>query len=176
MQKYVNGKYIALTTGEVAAMQDAAEREAAAERKRPLTEQEVSRMLLAQQVNTLAVDDNTALRMKDFYPVWTVGESYAVGYKVQKGGRLWKVAQAHTAQTGWEPENAASLWTEICETHSGKQDDPISYNGNMELTDGLYYWQDDTLYRCIRSTGTPVYHALRELVGLYVVTVKPNNV
>lgn len=156
------------TAEELAAMEAESHKAAILEQRKPLTEQEVSRMLLAQQVNTLAVDDNTALRMKDFYPVWTAGESYAVGYKVQKDGRLWKAVQAHTAQAGWEPENAASLWTELCETHSGEQDDPVSYNGNMELTEGLYYWQHDTLYRCIRSTGSPVYHALSDLVGLYV--------
>ena len=163
-----NGVSREMTAEEIAVMKAEFQKATIYEQRRPLTEQEVSRMLLAQQVNTLAVDDNTALRMKAFYPVWTAGESYVVGYKAQKDGRLWKVVQAHTAQIGWEPENAASLWTEICETHSGEKDDPISYNGNMELTEGLYYWQDNNLYLCTRSTGVPVYHTLRELVGLYV--------
>lgn len=138
------------------------------ENRRPLTTEEVSRMVITKQINTLTVDDNTALRMAAFYPEWNPGLECAVGFKTQRSGRLWKCIQAHTAQTGWEPENAASLWTEICETHSGTEDDPIPYNGNMELVDGLYYYQDYVLYRCIRSTGNPVYHALADLVGLYV--------
>lgn len=46
--------------------------------------------------------------------------------------------------------------------------DPIPYSGNMNLTAGLYYIQDDVIYLCNRNTGQPVYNALSELVGLYV--------
>ena len=138
------------------------------EKYRPLTESEVSRMLIAQQINTLTVDDNTALRMIEFYPEWASGQSYTAGYKVQRNGKLWRVLQAHTSQAGWEPENAASLWTEICESHAGTLDDPIPYSGNMALESGKYYMQDGKIYRCTRDTGNPVYNALSELVGLYV--------
>lgn len=44
----------------------------------------------------------------------------------------------------------------------------IRYSGNMNLTAGLYYIQDDVIYLCNRNTGQPVYNALSELVGLYV--------
>lgn len=131
-------------------------------------ESEVSRMLIAQQINTLTVDDNTALRMKEFYPEWTADTEYTIGYKVQRNGKLWRVLQAHTSQAGWEPENAASLWTEICESHAGTLEDPIPYSGNMALESGKYYMQDGKVYRCTRDTGNPVYNALSELVGLYV--------
>ena len=138
------------------------------ERTRPLTEAEVSRMLITAQINTLSVDDNTALRMTTFYPEWAANAEYTIGYKVQRGGKLWRCIQAHTAQAGWEPENAASLWTEICETHAGTLEDPIPYSGNMALESGKYYSQDSKIYRCTRDTGNPVYNALSELVGLYV--------
>ena len=134
----------------------------------PFTESEVSRMLIAQQINTLTVDDNTALRMVAFYPEWAENAEYTAEYKVQRNGKLWRCRQAHTSQTGWEPENAASLWTEICESHAGTLDDPIPYSGNMALESGKYYMQDNKVYRCTRDTGTPVYNALSELVGLYV--------
>ena len=134
----------------------------------PLTESEVLALLIPRQINTLTVDDSTALRMLDFYPEWAEGTAYSVGYKVRKGGKLWRVVQAHTAQIGWEPENAASLWEQINETHAGTIDDPIPYSGNMALTAGLYYVQDWVIYLCTRDTGNPVYHALSELVGLYV--------
>ena len=134
----------------------------------PLTESEVSRMLITQQINTLIVDDNTALRMTEFYPEWAADTEYTIGYKVQRNGKLWRVLQAHTSQAGWEPENAASLWTEICESHAGTLDDPIPYSGNMALESGKYYSQNNKMYRCTRDTGNPVYNALSELVGLYV--------
>ena len=87
---------------------------------------------------------------------------------MQRNGKLWRCRQAHTSQTGWEPENAASLWTEICESHAGTLDDPIPYSGNMALESGKNYSQDNKVYRCTRDTGNPVYNALSELVGLYV--------
>ena len=138
------------------------------EKYRPLTESEVSRMLIAQQINALTVDDNTALRMKEFYPEWTADTEYTIGYKAQRSEKLWRCLQAHTSQSGWEPENAPALWTEICESHAGTLEDPIPYSGNMALESGKYYSQDNKVYRCTRDTGNPVYNALSELVGLYV--------
>ena len=168
MIKLLNGKYVELTSEEIEAMQEAQAAYEAYERTRPLTESEVSRMLIAQQINTLTVDDNTALRMKAFYPEWKENAEYTAEYKVQRNGKLWRCRQAHTSQTGWEPENAASLWTEICESHAGTLEDPIPYSGNMALESGKYYSQDNKVYRCTRDTGNPVYNALSELVGLYV--------
>ena len=113
---------------------------------RHFTESEVLALLIPQQINTLPVDDNVALRMKDFYPEWAAGTVYAVGYKVRRDGKLWRVLQAHTSQIGWEPESAASLWEQINETHAGTIDDPIPYSGNMALTSGLYYMLDWVIY------------------------------
>ena len=115
-----------------------------------------------------SLNGNTAWEMLSFYPEWAADTEYSTGYKVQRGGRLWCCIQAHTSQIGWEPENAASLWTEICESHSGTLEDPIPYSGNMALESGKYYSQDGKVYRCTRDTGNPVYNALSELVGLYV--------
>lgn len=164
-----------LTDDEIAELQEQAERDAARAkvlaRTRPLTEDEVAAMLVRQQINTLAVDDQTALRMLEFYPEWEAGQSYTTGYKAQRGGKLWRCLQAHTAQTGWEPENAASLWEEICESHDGTKYDPIPYDGNMALESGKYYTQSGMTYLCSRDTVNPVYNALSELVGIYVEVV-----
>ena len=141
------------------------------ERTRHLTAEEVTVLLIKQQINTITVDDQTALRMVEFYPEWAAGQDYTAGYKAQRGGKLWRCLQAHTSQTGWEPENAPSLWTEICETHAGTLDDPIPYSGNMALESGTYYIQDYVIYLCNRDTVNPVYNPLAELVGLYVETV-----
>ena len=168
MKKMINGVLFEMTAEEIAAMEAEAARYEAIERTRPLTESEVSRMLITQQINTLTVDDNTALRMVAFYPEWAENAEYTAEYKVQRNGKLWRCRQAHTSQTGWEPENAASLWTEICESHAGTLEDPIPYSGNMALESGKYYSQDNKVYRCTRDTGNPVYNALSELVGLYV--------
>ena len=139
-----------------------------AERQRPLTVAEVYAMIVNQTVNTLEVDDNTALRMREFYPMWEVGKAYTVGFKVQYGGKLYKVTTAHTSQADWTPDVAVTLFTRIDENHAGTEDDPIPYNGNMALESGKYYMQDYAIYKCIRDTGNPVYHPLADLVGVYV--------
>ena len=169
MKKYVNGQYIDMTQEELEQIEKEARLAAIAERTRPLTESEVSRLLIAQQINTLSVDDNTALRMVEFYPAWATDTAYPAGYKVQHGGKLWRCLQAHTSQTGWEPSTAtASLWEEICESHAGTLNDPIPYDGNMALESGKYYIQDGVAYRCTRDTVNLVYNALADLNGLYV--------
>ena len=168
MRLYDGKYYRDMTENEITIIQEAQAAFAAAERTRPLTAEEVTAMLIRQQINILNVDDNTALRMTTFYPEWAENTEYTIGYKVQRGGKLWRCIQAHTSQAGWEPENAASLWTEICESHSGTLEDPIPYSGNMALESGKYYSQDGKVYRCTRDTGNPVYNALSELVRLYV--------
>ena len=139
---------------------------------RPLSQSAVTNMLIAQQINTLEVDDNTALRMKAFYPTFDsiVGQKVKQGFKFVSGGKLWKVAQPElTIQKHYPPgEGMESLYTEVNETHDGTIDDAIPYSGNMALENGKYYTQNDTIYLCHRDTQIPVYNALADLVGIYV--------
>ena len=151
-----NGIYRDMTEAETAALH------------RPLTVGEVQKMLIRAQINTLAVDDATAYRMREFYPEWKSGMALSVGHKLQYGGKLYRVIQAHTSQDDWTPDAVASLFERIDETHDGSKYDPIPYEGNMALENGKYYVQDGVTYLCNRDTGNPVYHALSELVGLYV--------
>ena len=157
-----------MTPEEIAAIQAQVAEQMAEEAKRPLTMEEVVRLTISKTINAIDIADDTALRMVEFYPEWASGVAYTAGYRIQRSGKLWRCLQAHTAQTGWEPENAASLWTEICESHDGTKYDPIPYNGNMALQSGKYYTQNNILYLCNRDTVNPVYNALAELVGLYV--------
>lgn len=139
---------------------------------RPLSQSEVSKRLIAQQINTLAADDNTALRMKQFYPAFddVVGQAVEQGFKFTHGGKLWSVVQPElTIQSHYAPGvGMESLYTEVCETFAGTIDDAIPYDGNMALVNGLYYTQYDVIYLCNRDTVNPVYNDLAELVGLYV--------
>ena len=121
--------------------------------------------------NAVERSDLDALAVKDIYPAWDslIGQTVNVDFKLTHDGKLYKVIQAHTVQADWIPGvGTESLYTVIDEGHTGAEDDPIPYDGNMELTEGLYYTQDGIVYLCTRSTGQPVYHALSELVGLYV--------
>ena len=172
MRIYDGKTYRNMTAEEIAAIEAEVARYEAIERTRPLTESEVSRMLIAQQINTLTVDDNTALRMKDFYPAFesVIGQTVKQGFKFTHGDKLWRTEQPEmTIQEHYPPGiGTESLYSEVCETHAGTLEDPIPYSGNMALESGKYYSQDNKVYRCTRDTGNPVYNALSELVGLYV--------
>ena len=134
MKKAINGKVYELTPEEIAAMEKQASLYAIEESRRPMTESEVSRMLITAQINTLTVDDNTALRMMEFYPNWATDTAYSVGFKVQYDGKLWRCLSAHTSNATWYPSTAtASLWETINETHNGTLDDPIPSEVNMAL-------------------------------------------
>lgn len=172
MRVLVNGSYITLTAEEQAALEAKDRQSRLEDARRPLTEAEVSRMLLAAQINTLAVDDNTALRMRQFYPTFdsVVGQTVKQGFKFTHWDKLWRVIQPElTLQSHYPPGTGTeSLYEEICETHEGTLEDPIPYNGNMTLEQGKHYVQDWVIYRCIRDSEVPVYHPLAELVGQYV--------
>ncbi len=121
--------------------------------------------------NAVERSDLDALAVKDIYPAWDslIGQTVNVDFKLTYDGKLYKVIQAHTVQADWVPGvGTESLYAVIDEGHAGTLDDPIPYDGNMELTKGLYYSQDGIVYLCTRSSGQPVYHALSDLVGLYV--------
>ena len=120
--------------------------------------------------------DETALIAKELYPSWeelvSSGQLIKVNYKFTFGGKLYRTLQAHTFQRNWVPgQGTESLYAKIDETHSGTDVDAIPYTGNMALEAGRYYSQNGVTYLCTRDTGSPVYHNLADLVGLYVTAV-----
>lgn len=167
-----NGVVREMTAEEEAQYNEMAARAAAEAKHRPISESEVMSMLIKEQINTLSVDDATAVRMTAFYPEWAKDTAYTVGYKVQYLGKLYKVIQAHTSQETWTPDITASLYERIDEVHDGTKYDAIPYEGNMALVSGKYYIEDNVTYLCNRDTGNPVYNKLSELVGIYVEVVE----
>ena len=173
MIKLVNGQYEEITESELLNMQTGRAEYEVAERTRPLTAEEVTALLIKQQINTLEVDDTTALQMVEFYPEWAdlIGKTVdKAEYKFQHNGKLYKTIPAnHTFQADWVPGvGTESIYTCIDEEHDGSLADPIPYDGNMALMAGLYYIQNGVTYLCNRDTINPVYNALVDLVGVYV--------
>ena len=126
-------------------------------------------------IQTMALTDNEALKVKDMYPEWSefINKSLTQGMKVQYDNKLYKVRQEISTVLENQPPSihTASLYEEINETHAGTLEDPIPYNNNMALEEGKYYSQDGVTYLCTRSTGQAVYNNLSELVGIYVEVV-----
>ena len=120
-------------------------------------------------------DDQEALSVQCLYKEWDkqIGKQLNVGEYIQHEGKLYRVLQAHTTQSTWVPGNGTeSLFVVIDKEHAGTLEDPIPYDGNMELFNGKYYIQNEVVYLCIRDSGTPLYHDLSSLIGIYVEEVK----
>lgn len=121
------------------------------------------------------------IKHQSFAPKWGVdikeGDSVVKGDKFTYEGKLYAVLQDHTILAHYEPSiNTASLYVEVTPDYNeqgeeiGTLENPIPYEGNMVLEEGKYYIQDGIIYWCNRDSINPVYHALKDLVGLYVET------
>ena len=145
MKIYENGIIRDMTTEEIAAMRDAAAQAEAEEKRRPLTAEEVIKLTIAKTINSIAIEDETALRMLEYYPA-PEAASYAAGDRIQYNGKLYKCLQAHTAQADWNPVDAPSLWAEVLAGQDGTaigewvqpdstnpymRGDRVSYNGKI---------------------------------------------
>lgn len=56
------------------------------------------------------IDDVTASEQSALFAQWEPGVNYTVGNLRRYEGTLYRCVQAHTAQTGWEPDKTAALW------------------------------------------------------------------
>ena len=130
-----------------------------------------------QEINNYNLSPAEALQVQSWYPKLFETEGYEegkpifTGTRVQYYGKLWECRQDHNIASHFAPSLAtASLWKEVTEEGAdvGTLENPIPYEGNMELEEGRYYSQDGVVYLCTRATGVPVYNALKDLVGIYV--------
>lgn len=111
-----------------------------------------------------------------FYDPWDGdGHQYAVGDRCSYGEPLtvYEVRQPHTSQSDWTPDIAVSLYKKVADGDQGDTpDNPIPYDGNMELFEGKYYSQDNVVYVCTRDSINPLYNDLKDLVHIYVEVYK----
>lgn len=161
MKKYINGNYIDLTTEEITAMQKQAERAVLAEKSRPLTAEEVTRLIIRQQVNSLSIDDATASRMVDYFPALT-GD----GALVKAGTRInWNGTLKRAAVDLWDtpennPDNAPTIWADI-QYRNGYRIIPETITVTTAFAEGEYGWWGDVLYKSKRNSNvyTPAQYA-----------------
>ncbi len=122
-----------------------------------------------------SLEDAVALTAVELFPQWKElvkeGRTVQKGFRFQHEGKLYRTEQPeYTFVETYVPGTTGteSLFSKVDETHAGTIDDPIPYEKNMEIYNGLYYSQYDVIYLCIRDSGQPLYHDLSALVGNYV--------
>lgn len=117
--------------------------------------------------------DEEAETVTALFPEWQVGVLYkTIGERLQYGGKLYKVRQAHTSQADWTPDITPALYELIDASHSGTIDDPIPFNTGMAIEQGKYYTQYEVKYLCIRDSINPLYNDLSTLITIYVEVVQ----
>ena len=126
-----------------------------------------NKLVAAMKAMRLTADDQTAVRAVELYPYWASGLAVAIGDRLQYGGKLYKVIQAHTTQADWTPDITASLFEVIDIEHAGTLEDPIPWAVNMQCYKGKYYTFDNVLYLCIRDSGIPLAYTPDQLIGNY---------
>jgi len=132
------------------------------------------------EMNDMNLSATEALEVQSWYPKlyetegFKEGDTLAMNTKFQYDGKLWAARQTVVVSSVYTPSiDTAALYVEVTEDYvdgveQGTLENPIAYEGNMALEEGKYYRQNEVVYLCTRDTGNPVYHALKDLVGLYV--------
>lgn len=136
----------------------------------------IARAMTEKAVQSL--DDNDALTVVNLYPYWDklVKEARKVskGFRFRHESKLYRTEQPeYIFVEHYIPGTVGteSLFSKVDEAHAGTLEDPIPYEKNMEIYEGLYYSQSGVIYLCTRNSGQPLYHDLSVLVGNYVEVV-----
>lgn len=126
-----------------------------------------------------SLEDAVALTAVELFPKWKElvekGTEVEKGFRFQYEDKLYRTEQPkYTFVKQYVPGEVGteSLFSKVDETHTGTIDDPIPYEVNMEIYNGLYYIQNGVIYLCIRDSGQPLQHDLSALVGNYVEVVE----
>ena len=112
------------------------------------------------------LNDDTALDYAELFPSWKEDIAYEVGVRVRYNDILYKCLQAHTSQSTWNPEDAASLWARVLipdpetipewiqpdSTNPYMKGDKVTHNGktwesnvdNNVWEPGVYGWDEIT--------------------------------
>lgn len=122
-----------------------------------------------------SLEDSVALTAVELFPQWKAlvkeGRKVLKSFRFQHDGKLYRTEQPEYIFVEYYIPGTAgteSLFSTVDQDHAGTLEDPIPYERNMEIYEGLYYSQNGVIYLCIRSSGQPLYHDLSALIGSYV--------
>lgn len=147
MKKKVNGIVYEMTPEEVAEFQKQSEIAKVQEKARPLTADEINRIFIAQNINTVIADDATASRAVEFHP-----ELKENGVLISAGTRInWNGLLKRAAADLWDtpennPDNAPVLWEDI-EYRNGFRVIPEVITVGKAFAEGEVGYWGDVLYR-----------------------------
>lgn len=147
MRIYKDGIYRDMTPEEIAAMQAEQRKWELSEKSRPLTESEINRLFITQNIQTIIPDDATASRAVEFHPGMKYdGSLIPAGTRINWNGKLKRAAVDLWDTKENSPENAPALWEDIA-YRDGIRIIPEVITATLAFKEGELGWWGDTLYR-----------------------------
>ncbi|MDR3278107.1 MAG: alpha-amylase [Oscillospiraceae bacterium] len=74
---------------------------------------DVSSLVFVHLAQGEVFNDVTVTEHAELFADWRFGVSYTEKSIARHGGALYRCIQAHTSQTDWAPDSAASLWVKL---------------------------------------------------------------
>ena len=109
------------------------------------------------QTMSFTASEFSLLAKAELFPVWTAGETYPQGRRIQHEGIVYEVVAANgvTAEAHQPPngEGLLAVYRPLStdpstgETPTGTQDDPIPYLDGMDVVKDKYYSYNGKLYK-----------------------------
>ena len=147
MRKYVNGEYIEMTPDEVAELQKQSAKFEIEEKSRPLTAEEVNRLFIVQNIQTIITDDATASRAVEFHPEMKYdGKLIPAKTRINWNGKLKRAAVDVWDTETNNPDNAPMLWEDVS-YKDGFRIIPEVITATLAFSEGECGWWGDVLYR-----------------------------
>lgn len=147
MKKCVNGAMVEMTPEEISEMQAEQRKAELAEKSRPLTESEINRLFIVQNINTVITDDATASRAVEFHPEMKYdGSLIAAKTRINWKGTLKRAAVDIWDTEANNPDNAPTLWEDIA-YRDGFRIIPEVITATLAFSEGECGWWGDKLYR-----------------------------
>lgn len=117
------------------------------EKSRPLTESEISRLFIMQNINTVITDDATASRAVEYHPEMKYdGSLISAKTRINWNGTLKRAAVDIWDREENNPDNAPTLWEDIA-YRDGFRVIPEVITATLAFAEGEYGWWADKLYR-----------------------------
>ena len=146
---YKNGRLVSkeLTPEELAQMEAEQRKWELAEKSRPLTAEEVNRLFIQQNINTVITDDATASRAVEFHPEMQYnGALVPAKTRIKWGNGLKRAAVDLWDTEANNPDNAPNLWENIA-YRDGFRIIPEVITATLAFSEGECGWWKDKLYR-----------------------------
>lgn len=147
MKKFVNGKYLDITPEELVQMKAEQRKAELSEKSRPLTADEVNRLFITRNIQTIITDDATASRAVDFHPGMEYnGKLIPAKTRINWNGKLKRASVDLWDTRDNNPDNAPTLWEDIA-YRDGFRIIPDIITATLAFSEGEYGWWGDKLYR-----------------------------